>query len=69
MKNREKSRGCTYKITHFSVANSLRVARLVLIKNYYLGFDSVPGLEYLDLYQLRYEQFCRYTKINFSLFH
>ena len=32
-----KSKGCTYKITRFSAANSPRVAHLVPYKNYYLG--------------------------------
>ena len=48
MKNRGKLSGCTNKITHFSAANCHRVAHLVSYKNYYLGFDSVPGLEDLD---------------------
>ena len=56
MKNRLKLRGCTInKITNFSDAYFLKVAHLVSYKNYYLGFDSVPGLEELDKYQLRYE--------------
>ena len=53
MKNRGKLRGCTNKITHFSTANCLREAHLVSFENNYLGFDSVPGLEDLDKYQLR----------------
>ena len=38
--------------------------------DHYLGCDFVPGLEDYDNYrfQLRYEQFCRCTPINFYTF-
>ena len=55
MKNRGKLRGCTNKTTYFSAAYCLKVAHFVSYKIYYLGFDSVAGLEDFDKYQLRYE--------------
>ena len=41
----EKSRGCTYKITHYIAAYCPRVAHIASYKNHYLGFDFLLGLE------------------------
>ena len=69
-KLQKKSMGGTYKITRFSAANSPREAHLLSYNNNNIGLQFVPSLEDYDKYQLRYEQFCRCTSLNFSaLFH
>ena len=67
MKNCGKIKGLYLQNYSFRAAYCPRVAYFASYKKkHYIGVDFVPGLE--DLYQLRYEQFCRCTKLFFLHF-